>query len=179
MDDIPITKPFLPPREELDEIINGIYSREWLTNDGPILKKLEKNIALHQNVSDCAIVCNGTMALQIGIRTLGLNGAILTTPFTYIATASSLAWEGCKPIFVDLNRGEFNVSCEQLAQAYTKEVRGIVLTHCFGLPLDVKGIAQLAKDWDIPVLYDASHAFGTTVNGRSIFEFGCQILQLQ
>jgi dTDP-4-amino-4,6-dideoxygalactose transaminase len=169
---IPVTKPFLPPEEEYFELVKGAFNRNWLTNNGPLLNELELKLKEFLGVDHGIVVNNGTIALQIAIKALGMTGKVLTTPFSYIATASSLAWEGCTPIFVDIEPNSFNVSVEGLARHIDDDINGIVLTHCFGMPLDVKGIDAFAEKAGIPVIYDAAHAFGTTVDGKSIFEYG-------
>ncbi len=169
---IPVTKPFLPPEEEYYDLVRSAFRRNWLTNNGPLLNELELKLKEFLGVNHGIVVSNGTIALQIAIKALGMTGKVLTTPFSYIATASSLAWEGCTPIFVDIEPDSFNVSVEGLARHIDDDINGIVLTHCFGMPLDVKAIDAFAEKAGIPVIYDAAHAFGTTVDGKSIFEYG-------
>lgn len=169
---IPVTKPFIPPQDEYLELVKSALDRNWLTNNGPLLNELELRIKDYLGVKHGIIVSNGTIALQIAIKALGIKGKVLTTPFSYIATASSIGWEGCEPVFVDIEENSFNVSADAIAQNITDEIQGIVLTHCFGLPCDVEAIDQIAHQAGIPVIYDAAHAFGVTVNGKSIFEYG-------
>lgn len=169
---IPITKPFLPPRHEYLKLIESAFERNWLTNNGPILQKVETEIQSCLNSCQGLVVSNGTIALQIAIKALGIRGKVLTTPFTYIATASSIAWEGCTPVFVDVEQNNFNVSASSIANALDDEIGGIVLTHCFGLPLDVKELDAMAAQRGVPIVYDASHAFGSTIDGESIMNFG-------
>lgn len=169
---IPITKPFQPPEEEYFDLVRSAFKRNWLTNNGPLLNELEWRLKDYLGVKHGIVVSNGTIALQIAIKALGMTGKVLTTPFSYIATASSLAWEGCTPVFVDIEPNSFNVSPETLAEHIDEDINGIVLTHCFGMPLNVKAIDALAKNAGIPVIYDAAHAFGTTLDGKSIFEYG-------
>lgn len=169
---IPMNQPFLPPESEYLTLVRSALKRNWLTNDGPLLNELELKLKHRFNLKHGIVVSNGTIALQIAIKALGLKGKVLTTPFSYIATASSLAWEGCTPVFVDIDHDHFNVTPEALESQLTEDVTGIVLTHCFGFPLDVVAIDALAAKAGIPVIYDGAHAFGSTVNGQSIFAFG-------
>lgn len=169
---IPVTKPFQPPEEEYFDLVRSAFKRNWLTNNGPLLNELELRLKDYLGVKHGIVVSNGTIALQIAIKALGMKGKVLTTPFSYIATASSLAWEGCTPVFVDIEPNSFNVSPEAIAEHLDDDIHGIVLTHCFGIPLDVQAIDALAKKAGIPVIYDAAHAFGSTVDGKSIFEYG-------
>ncbi len=169
---IPVTKPFLPPLEEYTKKLEGIYERNWLTNDGPLVRELEAKLSERLGVEHLLYVSNGTIALQIAIKALGLKGKVITTPFSYVATSSSILWEGCEPVYVDIEPGGFNIDASKIEEAITPEVSGIIATHCFGIPCDVEAIEVIAKRHNLKVIYDAAHAFGTTVNGRSIFEFG-------
>lgn len=169
---IPVTRPFLPPLEEYTKKLEGIYERNWLTNDGPLVRELEAKLSGRLGVEHLLYVSNGTIALQIAIKALGLKGKVITTPFSYVATSSSILWEGCEPVYVDIEPGGFNIDASKIEEAITPEVSGIIATHCFGIPCDVEAIEVIAKRHNLKVIYDAAHAFGTTVNGRSIFEFG-------
>ena len=168
---IPVTKPFLPPIEEYQELVQGIFDRNWLTNDGPLVRDLESKLSGRLNVPTL-FVSNGTIAIQLAIKALGLKGKIITTPFSYVATSSSIVWEGCEPVYVDIEESGYNIDPEKIEAAITPEVTGIIATHCFGTPCDVEAIQIIADRHGLKVIYDAAHAFGTTVNGRSIFEFG-------
>ena len=169
---IPVTKPFLPPLEEYTKKLEGIYDRNWLTNDGPLVRELEAKLSERLGVEHLLYVSNGTIALQIAIKALGLKGKVITTPFSYVATSSSILWEGCEPVYVDIEPGGLNIDVSKIEDAITPEVSGIIATHCFGIPCDVEAIEVIAKRHNLKVIYDAAHAFGTAVNGRSIFEFG-------
>ncbi|MDZ7755174.1 MAG: DegT/DnrJ/EryC1/StrS family aminotransferase [Rhodohalobacter sp.] len=100
---IPVTKPFLPPREEYQKYLRGIWEREYLTNNGPLVQELEQKLKDYLGVEHLLYLSNGTIALQIAIKALGLKGEIITTPFSYVATTSSIVWEGCRPVFVDID----------------------------------------------------------------------------
>lgn len=169
---IPVTKPFLPPLEEYTKKLEGIYERNWLTNNGPLVNELELKLKSRLGLKHLLYVGNGTIALQIAIKALGLSGKVITTPFSYIATASSLVWEGCSPVFVDVEENGFNIDPDKIREAITPEVTGIVATHCFGIPCDVEAIEAIARENKLKVIYDGAHAFGTTINGKSIFEYG-------
>ena len=101
---IPVTKPFLPPIEDYNRFLTGIWKRQWLTNMGPLSSELEMELKNHLNINHLLFVTNGTIALQLAIKALGLTGEIITTPFSYVATTSSIVWEGCEPIFVDIDK---------------------------------------------------------------------------
>ena len=169
---IPVTKPFLPRIEEYQELVEGIFQREWLTNNGPLVNDLELKLKRQLGLDHLLFVGNGTIAIQLAIKALGLTGKVITTPFSYIATSSSIVWEGCEPVYVDLEENGFNIDPKKIEVAITPEVTGIIATHCFGMPCDVEAIDRIAKRHNLKVIYDAAHAFGTTIDGKSIFEYG-------
>src|SRR5690625_6174503 len=170
---IPVTKPFMPPKEEYLHYLDGIWYREYLTSNGPLVRKLEKELKENLDVtSHISFVSNGTIALQIAIKALGLKGEVITTPFSYVATTSSLVWEGCEPVFVDIDPGTLNMDPARIEEAITEETTGILATHVFGNPCDINAIQSIADKHGLKVIYDAAHCFGTTYNGRSVFDYG-------
>jgi len=169
---IPVTKPFLPPQEEYETYLNGIWKRQWLTNMGPLASELEMKIKQHLEVKHLLFVTNGTIALQIAIKALGLKGEIITTPFSYVATTSSIVWEGCQPVYVDIDKNSLNIDSEKIEDAITEQTSAILATHVYGNPCDVVAIEKIAKKHQLKVIYDGAHAFGVKVNGKSVFEYG-------
>lgn len=169
---IPVTKPFLPPNEEYNKLVQGIWERQWLTNNGPLVNELELKLKEYLNVSHILYLNNGTIALQIAIKALGLKGEIITTPFSYVATTSSIVWEGCTPIFVDIDTHTLNIDVNKIESAITDKTTAILATHVYGNPCDVDAIKDIADKYNLKVIYDAAHCFGTTYKGRSIFEYG-------
>jgi dTDP-4-amino-4,6-dideoxygalactose transaminase len=169
---IPVTIPFLPPIEDYQLLLKGIWKRQWLTNMGPLASELEMKLKEELSVDHLLYVTNGTIALQLAIQALELKGEIITTPFTYVATTSSIVWEGCTPIFVDIDRESFNIDPTQIEGAITKNTCAIVATHVYGNPCDVKAIQKIADKHHLKVIYDAAHAFGVQINGKSIFSYG-------
>lgn len=169
---IPVTKPFLPPIEEYQQYLKGIWQREWLTNMGPLANELEIKLKEHLQVSNLLFVTNGTVALQMAIKALDLKGEIITTPFSFVATTSSIVWEGCLPVFVDIDKDSLNIDPTKIEAAITKRTTAILATHVYGNPCDVQKIEQIAKKHNLKVIYDGAHAFGVKVNGKSIFEYG-------
>lgn len=169
---ITVTKPFLPPREEYNKLLEGIWQRNWLTNHGPLVKELEAELKTYLDVPYCYFVTNGTIALQIAIKALELSGEIITTPFSYVATTSSIVWEGCKPVFVDIDARTFNIDPQKIEAAITADTSAILATHIFGSPCDVEAIQDIADRHNLKVIYDAAHAFGVRYKGKSIFEYG-------
>lgn len=169
---ITVTKPFLPPYDEYKAYIEKIWEREWLTNNGPLVNELELKLKDHLNLEHLLFVSNGTIALQIAIRALDLKGEIITTPFSYVATTSSIVWERCEPIMVDICPQTLNIDPNKIEQAITDKTTAILATHVFGNPCDVGAITVIAKKHNLRVIYDAAHAFGTLHKGLSLLAYG-------
>ncbi|MDE5493058.1 DegT/DnrJ/EryC1/StrS family aminotransferase [Elizabethkingia meningoseptica] len=169
---IPVTKPFLPPQEEYDQYLKGIWQRNWLTNMGPLASQLEMELKDYLDVNHLLFVTNGTVALQMAIKALELKGEIITTPFSFIATTSSIVWEGCEPVFVDIDEKSLNIDACKIEAAITEKTSAILATHVYGNPCDVEAIDKIAKKHNLKVIYDAAHCFGVKINGKSIFEYG-------
>ena len=169
---IPVTKPFLPPQQIYQSYLDGIWKRNWLTNMGPLASDLELRLKAFIKVDHLLFVTNGTVALQMAIKALDLKGEIITTPFSFVATTSSIVWEGCTPVFVDIDPLSLNIDPAQIEAAITEHTSAILATHVYGNPCDVEKIDQIAKKHNLKVIYDGAHAFGVEVNGKSIFEYG-------
>lgn len=169
---IHVTEPFLPPFEEYADRLKGIWERNWLTNDGPLVRELEEKLSERFGIEHVLFVSNGTIALQIAINALELSGDIITTPFSYVATTSSIVWEKCRPVFVDIDPGTFNIDPNKIEESITPATSGIVVTHVFGNPCNVEKIEDIAERYGLKVIYDAAHCFGTTFKGSSIFSRG-------
>src|SRR5690606_14016131 len=169
---IPVTKPFLPPVEEYKKIIDGIWQRQWLTNMGPLASDLEIKLKQHLDLKHLLFVTNGTVALQMAIKALALKDEIITTPFSFVATTSSIVWEGCTPVFVDIDKDSLCIDATKIEEAITEKTTGILATHVYGNPCDVIKIEEVAKKHNLKVIYDGAHAFGVEINGRSVFEYG-------
>ena len=169
---IPITKPFLPPLEEYQTYLSGIWTRNWLTNMGPLASNLEIKLKNHLKVNHLLFVANGTIALQMAIKALNLKGEVITTPFSFIATTSSIVWEGCNPIFVDIDNDTLNIDPSKIEDVITERTTAILATHVYGNPCDVLAIEKIAKKHNLKVIYDGAHAFGVEIYGKSVFEYG-------
>src|SRR5258706_13728430 len=131
---INVAKPFLPPRGEFDKYIDGVWQRNWLTNNGPLVNNLELKLKEYLDVPHLLFLNNGTIALQIAIKALNLKGQIITTPFSYVATTSSIVWEGCLPVFVDIDPSSLNIDSTKIESAITNKSSAIIATHVFGNP---------------------------------------------
>ena len=174
---IPVTKPYLPSREKLDRYIDGIYERAWLTNNGELVQELTRRLEEYLGVENLLLVANGTLALQIAYRALGVTGRnepteAITTPFTFVATASSLKWEGVEPVFADIDPNTWCLDPTNIEPAITPRTQAIVPVHVFGNACDVDAIDAIAKKHSLKVIYDASHAFGVKYQGESLLKHG-------
>ncbi len=177
---IPVTKPYLPSRERLNKYLDGIYDRQWLTNNGQLVKELTVRLEEYLGVENLLLVSNGTLALQIAYRVLGISDAkrseqvpeAITTPFTFIATASSLKWEGVEPIFADINPFTWCLEPKNIEAKVTENTRAILPVHVFGNACDVESIEKIAKKHNLKVVYDACHAFGVKYKGESLLKWG-------
>lgn len=170
-----VTRSVLPPLTDFLPYVADIFASHQLTNQGKYVTKLEQDLAAYLQAQSLLAVANGTLALQLALKYLNLHGKkVLTTPFTYVATVSALLWEQCEPVFADIDP---QTCCLDPVQAAAKldsqpDIAGILPVHVFGNAVAVKEVEELAKKRNIPVLYDAAHAFGCRLNGRSIFTYG-------
>jgi len=169
---IPVTKPFLPPIEEYESYVRDIWQRNWLTNNGPLVNELELRLKAYLNLEHLLFVTNGTIAIQLAIKVLGLSGEIITTPFSYVATTSSIVWENCKPVFADIDPTTFTISPADIRKKITKNTTAILATHVYGNACEIDAIQEIADEYKLKVIYDAAHCFGTQYKGKSIFEYG-------
>ncbi len=169
---IPVTKTFLPPIEEYFKYVEQIWSSNQLTNNGPLVQELETKLKDYLDVKHLFFVSNGTIALQIAIKALDLQGEVITTPFSYVATTSSLVWEGCQPMFVDIDPRTLCINPELIEAAITENTSGILATHVYGIPCDVERIQTIADKYGLKVLYDAAHTFGGKYKDKSIVSYG-------
>lgn len=169
---IPVTKPYLPDQQKYLQYIAGIYERQWLTNNGPLVQKFENQLKSYLELEYLLYLANGTLALQLAIKGLDLTGEIITTPFSYVATTSSIVWEGCTPVFVDIDARTLNIDPNKIEAAIKENTSAILATHCFGNACDIDAIEKIAQKHNLKVIYDAAHCFGTKYKGKSIFEYG-------
>lgn len=169
---INVTKSFLPPIEEYQDKIKGIWENTWLTNNGPLVRELEDKLKDYLGVKNLLYVTNGTIALQIAIKALNLKGEIITTPFSYCATTTSILWENVKPVFVDIEADTYNIDADLIEQAITDKTSAILATHVYGRPCDVEKIEKIAKKYNLKVIYDGAHCFGATYFDKSVLSFG-------
>ncbi len=169
---INVTKTFLPDKQKYMDYVDEIFANGWITNDGPLLKRLEKRLAEYLGVKHVVLVANGTAALEIAYRTLDLTGEVITTPFSFVATTSSLVTNGLTPVFADIDPHTFNIDAKGIEPHITPFTSAIVPVHVFGNACDVEQIENIAKHYDIKVIYDAAHAFDVKFKGESILKQG-------
>ena len=169
---INVTKPFLPPIEEYQAYVKEIWDRNWLTNNGPLVNDFELKIKEYLGLDHFLFLANGTIALQLAIKALGLKGEIITTPFSYVATTASIVWEGCKPVFVDIDKQSLNIDPKLIEAAITDKTTAILATHVYGNPCAIDAIDEIAKRHNLKVIYDAAHCFGTLYKGQSVLNYG-------
>jgi dTDP-4-amino-4,6-dideoxygalactose transaminase len=169
---IPVTKPFSPPIAEYTKLLEGVWERTWFTNNGPLVNELELQLKTYLDLPHLLFLNNGTIALQIAIKALELKGDIITTPFSYVATTSSIVWEGCNPVFVDIDPQTLNIDPIKIEAAITPNTSAILATHVYGNPCDIDAIQKIAEKNKLKVLYDAAHCFGTLYKGKSVFAYG-------
>lgn len=167
-----VTRTFLPPREEYLHWLDKAYSSHVLTNNGPIHRALEETLHARFNVPYLKLIANGTLALQLAIRALGVTGKVITTPFSYVATTSAILWEGCEPVFVDIDPKTCCIDPKLIEAAITPDTTAILATHVYGIPCDVEAIDAIAKKHGLKVIYDAAHAFDVEYKGKSILSYG-------
>jgi dTDP-4-amino-4,6-dideoxygalactose transaminase len=170
---VPVTKPFLPPIKNYMAQVQRAYDNEWLTNRGELVLELETKVQEYLgSMSKPLIMNNGTVPLQIALKVLGNGGEIITSPFSYVATTSTIVWEGCKPVFVDIDPMYWTIDETKIEEAITDRTTCILATHVYGNPCNVEEIERIAKKHNLYVIYDAAHCFGVKYKGRSIFDWG-------
>ena len=169
---INVTKTYLPNKEKYKKYIDEIYENGWVTNNGPLVRRLEEKLAEHLGVKNVVLVSNGTAALEIAYRTLELKGSVITTPFSFVATTSSLVANGLIPIFADIDSETLNLNPKNIEQLIAPDTSAIVPVHVFGNACEVEEIEQIAKKYNLKVIYDAAHAFDVKYKNRSILNYG-------
>jgi dTDP-4-amino-4,6-dideoxygalactose transaminase len=153
-------------------MVGEIWESGQLTNYGEKSQLLEQRLQEHLGVKHLILASNGTVAIQLAIKALGLSGKIITTPFSYVATVSSIVWEGYQPVFADIDGSSFCLDPDKVEELIDKDTAAILATHVYGIPCDVKRLKQISEKHNIPVIYDAAHAFDVSIEGTSVLNFG-------
>lgn len=168
-----VTKPFLPPYEEYCQFLKQVWDKNILTNQGPLLQELESKLKCFMDVENLHLLSNGTLALQLALKALDItDGEIITTPFSYVATTSSILWERCQPVFVDVEPDNFTIDVNKIESAITSKTRAIMAVHVFGYACDVEKIQKIADKYNLKVVYDGAHAFGCKYKKKSLLDYG-------
>lgn len=169
---ITVTKTFLPPIDEYLNKIRKIWETQQLTNDGPMSRELEGLLRSFAGTPHVLFMGNGTIAIQIAIKALGLKGKIITTPFSYVATTSTIVWENCEPVFADIDPHTLNIDSSKIENLIDEHTSGILATHVFGNTCNIEAIEKIAAKHNLKVIYDAAHCFGSKYKGESAFAYG-------
>jgi dTDP-4-amino-4,6-dideoxygalactose transaminase len=169
---INVSKTTLPNRKVFDSYVDKIWDSGWITNNGPLVKRFENKLCRFLDVKHVLAITNGTIALQLSIHALGEPGEIITTPFTYVATVSSIVWERFTPVFVDIDPNSLTIDAAKIEAAITPKTKAIMGVHVYGIPCNVELIEAIAKKHNLIVIYDAAHAFGVKYKGESIATYG-------
>lgn len=173
MKKINVTETFLPPKEEYFKLVESLWESKWLTNRGELVVRLENDLQAYlQTAARPLLINNGTVALQIPIKALDIQGEIITTPFSYVATTASIVWENCTPVFVDIHPEHLTIDETLIEAAITEHTSAILAVHVYGIPCAVEQIEAIARKHQLHVIYDAAHCFGVQYKGRSIFDYG-------
>src|SRR4051794_14306014 len=167
-----VGRPNIGNRERLLERINDMLDRRWLSNNGPYVQEFERKVAEYLGVRHCIAMCNGTVALEIAIRATGLRGEVIVPSFTFIATAHALQWQEITPVFCDIDPRTHLIDPAQLQRLITPRTTGIIGVHTWGQPCDIEALTQIAERRGLTLLFDASHAFGCSYNGKMVGGFG-------
>lgn len=173
--DIFITEATMPPKDVYDEYVRKIFDSKWLTNNGTLVSQLEMELKAFLHVPYLALCANGTLSLQLALRLLKLNGKkVITTPFTYVATLSSLLWENCEPLFVDIDPESMCLNPHLVRACLEKhpDVAGILPVHVYGNACDVEAFNAISEQYNIPILYDGAHGFGSIYKNKSLLSYG-------
>ena len=169
---INVTKTYLPNKEKYQKYVDEIYENGWLTNYGPLTQRLEKRLAEYLGVKNIVLVSNGTSALEIAYRTLELKGVVITTPFSFVATTSSLVMNQLSPVFADIDKNTFNLDPKNIEKLITKNTSAILPVHVFGNSCKVEEIDEIADKYNLKLIYDAAHAFDVEYKGNSVLNYG-------
>lgn len=167
-----VTQPYLPELKEFIPYLEQIWDNKILTNNGPFHKQLEEELCEYLGVEYVSLFSNGTLALVTALKALGISGEVITTPFSFVATAHALLWNNIKPVFVDLAPNSYNLDPDRIEDAITSATSAILPVHCYGHPCEVERIKEIGDAHGLKVIYDAAHAFGVELNGQSLLTHG-------
>ncbi|EZP39134.1 DegT/DnrJ/EryC1/StrS family aminotransferase [Janthinobacterium lividum] len=167
-----VTQPLLPPLEDFLPYLETIWDNKILTNGGPFHQQLEQALCDYLGVKHICLFANGTLALMTALQALRINGEVITTPYSFVATAHSLLWNNIKPVFADIEPHSLNLDPSKIEAAITPQTTAIMPVHCYGRPCDIEAIEKIADNYNLKVIYDAAHAFGVRHRGGSVLNHG-------
>ena len=167
-----VTQPYLPPLEEFLPHLEAIWDSKVLTNGGPYHQEFERALCEYLGVEHISLFANGTLALVTALQALRISGEVITTPYSFVATAHSLLWNGIKPVFVDIEADSLTINPDKIEAAITPQTTAIMAVHCYGHPCNVQAIQKIADNYNLKVIYDAAHAFGVQCGGGGILLHG-------
>ena len=167
-----VTSPLLPDFEEFGQMLKEIWDSKWVTNNGQFHKQLESALCEYLKVPYISLFTNGTLPLLTALQALRITGEVITTPYSFVATTHSIWWNGCKPVFVDIEESTCGMDPNKIEAAITPQTTAIMPVHCYGKPCNMEAIQAIADKYGLRVIYDAAHAFGVEVNGKSVLEQG-------
>ena len=171
-DRITVTSPLLPDIDEFHSMLKEIWDSKWITNNGQFHKQLEAALCEYLKVPYISLFTNGTLPLLTALQALRITGEVITTPYSFVATTHSIWWNGCKPVFVDIEESTCGMDPERIEAAITPKTTAIMPVHCYGKPVNMEAIQAIADKYGLKVIYDAAHAFGVEVNGKSVLMQG-------
>ena len=165
---ITVTSPLLPDLDEFHKLLKEIWDSKWVTNNGQFHKQLESALCEYLKVPFISLFTNGTLPLLTALQALRITGEVITTPYSFVATTHSIWWNGCKPVFVDIEESTCGIDSDKIEAAITPKTTAIMPVHCYGKPCNMERIQSIADKYGLKVIYDAAHAFGVEVNGQSV-----------
>lgn len=169
---INVTKTYLPDFEAYTAILKRAWDKAWITNNGELVQELEQRLKNYLGTEHLLFCTNGTVALQIALKAFNITKEVITSPFSYVATTNAILWEGCTPVFVDIDPNSFCIDADKIENAITKNTQAILATHVYGLPCNVDKIKAIAATHNLKVIYDGAHAFGCQYNKESLLNYG-------
>lgn len=167
-----VGRPNIGDREHFVRLAGEMFDRRWLSNNGPLVQQFEQRVADYHGVKHCVAMCNGTIALEIAIRALGMSGEVIIPSYTFVATAHALHWQGLTPVFADIDPETHNLDPEAVRRMITSRTTGIIGVHLWGRPAPVEELETIADEHGLQLMFDAAHAFGCSHGGRMIGNFG-------
>lgn len=169
---INVTKTYLPDLDTYIKVVKRAWDKSWITNNGELVQELEGKLKEFLGVRHLFFTSNGTVVLQMALKAYKITKEVITTPFSYVATTNAILWEGCKPVFVDINRQDFCIDADKIERAITEDTQAILATHVYGLPCNIEKLEALGAKHNLKVIYDGAHAFGCQYKGKALLSYG-------